>query len=491
MPVQRAFLLSAGSSADEVLPALPHADADATAISRALEALGFGREHQVMLTGAQATRTAAESKLRRLAPTLGAGDTLYVFYAGHAFRHDGQTYLTCADSQADDLPATSLPLRSVLDGLKAAVEGGRAVLFLDASGAGLAEADDITPGADESELRDFFAAGNAVCFTSCRPGEDAYSSGRLKHGIWANHLLEALTGNAPLALEDGRLLTVASLQAHLVAEVERTLRKTFQDTRTQTPCLYAPAGRRFVIADVAPLLAGREGNADPRYQQLKRGSLHTETAAKVKSLSGFRRFHHVPEHVTPWARQFVAEIAAEDVKADVDAVYSAIRENLGYKRRDVEAGVEAGCGYVRTPDFDYQISVAIDEEDPAAVRWRREVVHIRTPEVVLGEGFQSIFGGSFDTLLFEFAGPFDVQAWVDRVEDEAPEGVKLRCASDCSLCEISAAGFPGTIRLRPDRVEIVGRRSLRSADLAEALLRFQDLFAGAEMKGLPLKAPRP
>ena len=53
-----------------------------------------------------------------------------------------------------------------------------------------------------------------------------------------------------------------------------------------------------MLADVAPLLAGREGNADPRYQQLKRGSLHTETTAKVKSLSGFRKFHHVPEHVS-------------------------------------------------------------------------------------------------------------------------------------------------------------------------------------------------
>ncbi len=480
MSVQRAFVLSAGSYSDEALAPLPYADEDAAAFSRALEALGFAREQQVVLTAAQATRTAAESKLRRLTGALAPGDALYVFYAGHAFGGDGQTFLTCADSQADDRPATSLSLRSVLGALEAATKGGRAVLFLDAAGV-----------PDDSEFRAFSAADNAVCLTSCRPGEESYSSGRLKHGIWAFHLLEALTGNAPLALEDGRLLTAASLQAHLAAEVERTLRKTFQDARTQTPCLYAPAGRHFVIADVAPLLAGREGSADPRYQQLKRGSLHTETAAKVKSLSGFRRFHHVPEQVTPWARQFVAEIAAEDVKADVDAVYSAIRENLGYKRRDVEAGVEQGCGYVRTPDFDYQVSVAIDESDPATVRWRREVVHIRTPEVVLGEGFQSIFGGSFDTLLFEFAGPFDVQGWVDRVEDEAPEGVKLRCASDCSLCEISAAGFPGTIRLRPDRVEIVGRRSLRSADLAEALLRFQDLFAGAEMKGLPLKAPRP
>jgi hypothetical protein len=469
--------MSVGSHPDEAVPPLPHADADATALSRALGALGFARENQTVLTGAQATRTAAESKLRRLTAALGPGDPLYVFYAGHAFRDDGQTFLTCADSQADDLAATSLPLRSVLDALKAAAGSGRAALFLDAPGL-----------PDDADCRAVSAAGNAVCFASCRPGEGSHSSGRLKHGIWAYYLLEALTGDAPLALEDGRLLTAASLQAHLAAEVERTLRKTFEDRRTQTPCLYGAEGR-FVIADVAPLLAGREGNSDPRYQQLKRGSLHTETTAKVKSLSGFRRFHHVPEHVTPWARQFVAEVAAEEIKADVDAVYSAIRENLGYKRRDVEAGVATGCGYVRTPDFDYQVSVALDEEDPSTVVWRREVIHIRTPEVVLGEGFQSVFGGSFDTLLFQFAGPFDVQAWVDRVEDEAPEGVKLRCASDCSLCEISAAGFPGTIRLRPDRVEIQGRRSLRSADLAEALLRFQDLFAGAEMKGLPLKGP--
>jgi hypothetical protein len=472
--------MSAGSHPDEAVLPLPHSDADAAALSRALEALGFAREQQIVLTGPQATRTAAASKLRRLTAALGAGDTLYVFYAGHAFRDNGATFLTCADSQADDLPATSLPLRAILDALKAAADGGRAVLFLDAPGL-----------PDDSDLRVFDAADNAVCFASCRPCEGSHSSGRLKHGIWAYHLLQAFTGDAPLALEDGRLLTTTSLQAHLTAEAERTLRKTFEDRRTQTPCLHAPEGRRFVLADVAPLLAGREGNSDPRYQQLKRGSLHTETTAKVKSLSGFRRFHHVPEHVTPWARQFVAEVAAEEIKADVDAVYTAIRENLGYKRRDVEAGVATGCGYVRTPDFDYQVSVALDEEDPTTVLWRREVVHIRTPEVVLGEGFQSVFGGSFDTLRFQFAGPFDVQAWVDRVEDEAPEGVKLRCASDCSLCEISAAGFPGTIRLRPDRVEIQGRRSLRSADLAEALLRFQDLFAGAEMKGLPLKGPRP
>jgi hypothetical protein len=212
---------------------------------------------------------------------------------------------------------------------------------------------------------------------------------------------------------------------------------------------------------------------------------------RVKSLSGFRKFHHVPDRGSPSAQKFVADIAAEDLKADVDAVYAAVREHLPYKRRDVEAAAERGGGFVRTPDFDYQVSVALASDDPSSVVWRREVVNIRNPEVVLGAGFQTIFAGSFDTLVFDFAGPFDIGTWVDRVEEEAPEGVQLRCASDCSSCEVTAGDFPGLIRLWPDRVEIQGRQALRSADLTEALLRFQDLFAGpSNPRALPLNAPR-
>jgi hypothetical protein len=487
LAVKVAFLIAVDSYQDPAIPPARCAEADAAELARVLELHGFTRDKQVVLLGGQTTKTAAESKLRRAVQGLGPDDILYVFYSGRAFAEAGRTYLTCADSQADDLGPTSLPLAVLLNALRA---GGcrHAALFLDASAAGLPGA--APPGG--AELEDFFGSGEGcVCLASCRPGETSYTSGRLKHGIWAHHLIEALAGEAPLALEEGRFLTAASLQAHLADEVPRSLRQTFEDARVQTPCCYAAPGRRFVVADVGALLARHQANADPRLQQLKRGALRAETSARVKSLSGFRKFHHVPDRVSPSAQKFVADIAAEDLKADVDAVYAAVREQLRYKRRDVEAAAERGGGFVRTPDFDYQVSVALAGDDPTSVVWRREVVNIRSPEVVVGAGFQAVFGGSFDMLVFDFAGPFDIGSWVDRVEEEAPEGVQVRCASDCSSCEVTAAGFPGLIRLLPDRVEIQGRQALRSADLTEALLRFQDLFAGpGNPRALPLNVSR-
>src|SRR5262249_22685073 len=308
---------------------------------------------------------------------------------------------------------------------------------------------------------------------SCAPGEASHASGALKHGVWAHHLLEALTGKAALALEEGRLLTAASLQEHLRRELPRTLRATFRDGRLQTPRLYG--GADFLVADVGPALAQGQAVADPRLQQLKRAALVAQETAKVKGLSGYRKFHQLPERVNAWAQKFVAELAAEDVKSDVDARYAAVREYLGYKRRDVEASTDRGSGFVRTPDFEYSVRVGRDAEDPTEVVWHREVSGIRKPEVVLGKPFRNAFGDLFDTLVFEFTQPFDLQAWVDRVEEEAPEGVKLRCAADCTSCDLTVAGFAGTIRLTPARVEVRGGRAPTSRGLVEAFLEFQDL----------------
>lgn len=112
---------------------------------------------------------------------------------------------------------------------------------------------------------------------------------------------------------------------------------------------------------------------------------------------------------------------------------------------------------------------------------------IITPDVVLGKPFQQVFGAVFDTLVFEFTRPFDLETWVDHIEDEMPAGVKLRTASDCSNCDLTVAGFAGVIRLFRDRVEIHGARTPSSKGLVEAFLHFQDLFAGRrDLQELPL-----
>src|SRR5262249_10723514 len=269
-------------------------------------------------------------RLRRLVKSAPEGEALLVFFAGHGSVQDGHGYLSCHDSQPDELAETSVPLAAVLDALRAA-RCQRVALFLD-SRVGL-------PGA---ELSAFSQAAGAVCLASCQEGEASHVSGSLKAGVWAHHLTEALAGRAPLALENGRVVTAASLQAHLEREVPRTLRATFRDGRAQTPALYAAGERRFVIADVAGLLDEGQAGADPRLQPLKRGALRAETAGKVRSLAGFRKHHRLPDRINASSQKFVADLAAEDVKADVDSVYAAVREEMGYKRRDVEGSADRG-----------------------------------------------------------------------------------------------------------------------------------------------------
>jgi hypothetical protein len=486
-----ALVIGLESYQDAALPPVAFAEADAAAFAQLLTQHGFAREEQVVLLGSQATRTAIESKLRKLVKHPPSGETLFFFYSGQAFADAKQGYLTCFDSQLDDLLETSVTLQSILDAL-AGGDWQRIALFLDAH-AGL-PADKlpagIVPHLPVAQLAEFCRGPHSrVCFTSCLPGEMSSASAVLKHGIWAHHLLEALGGKAPLALENGRVLTAASLHNHLLQEMPRTLRSTFRDARVQTPGLFADPDRRFLVADVGPLLDQTRPNADPRLQPLKRGALRAETSTRVKALSGFRKFHHLPDRVNASSQKFVSDLAAEDIKADVDACYSAVREHLGYKRRDVDASSERGAGFVRTPDFEYTVSVELASDDPTTVVWRREVASIRTPEVVLGKAFQSAFGDIFDTLVFEFVKPFDLETWVDRVEDEMPEGVKVRCASDCSSCDVSVMGFAGVIRLRRDRVEIQARKSPGSKGLVEAFLQFQDLFAGKrDLQALPLNS---
>jgi hypothetical protein len=457
-------------------PHAPHAESDALAFSRALLALGFAPDAVTTLTGTQATRTAIESRLRKLAKAP-PGDQLALFHAGPGFEEDGLGYLACHDTQEDDRADTSLPLQALLDAASRA--GSRRVaLFLDVRGEGFP----LAP------VEAFCAARPAaVCFVSRGEKEQSHVSGSLKSSIWAHLVTEAFAGRAPRALE-GELLAAASLQAYLELELPRLLRATFREAPPQSPALFGPSGGgRVVLADVAAVAGGDRPTADPRLQPLKRGSLRGEAAGKVKSLTGFRKFHRLPERVNASSRKFVADLAHDDVKQDVDEVYAAVRENLGYKRRDVEGSADRGTGFVRTPDFEYSVSVDLAEDDPTAVVWRREVAGIKAPEVVMGRPFQQVFGGVFDTLVFEFTRPFDLEAWVDRIEDELPEGVKVRTSSDCSCCDVHVRGKACVVRLYRDRVEITGQKTPGSKGLVEAFLSFQDLFAGRrDLQELPL-----
>jgi Caspase domain len=473
-----AILIAVDSFADPTLPAVPFAEADASALASALEAVGFAGDNRTLLLGSAATKTTIESRLRKLARQLEQGDEVLFFYAGLGFTTGGRGFLACRDTDHQDLAQTSLAVWDLANLVRAA--GCRAALFFDAGAAPMDESppEGIEAGLADGELRGLFGHSSGLrCFLASWPGEASHPAAALKHRAWGWHLIQAFAGSAVDALRDGRL-TDDSLQSYVERELPRTLRKVLSVPASQTPALFGGDGKG-VLADLRPVLALKKSRDGVDLQQLRRVVFRTETRGKVKDLAGYQKGHRIPDQATPSAEKFVARIAAQDVRGDVEETFNTLREQMGFKRKDLEAAAERdGQGFVRTPVFDYTVGVSLDPADPTEVVWRREVSHIQDPAMIRGPGFQAVFGTTFDTLVFEFTAPLDIAELVDRLEEEPIAGVHVRSSIDASACEITLDGFAGAIQVQADRLTITGR-SATAAALVDQFFEFQRRFSRA------------
>ena len=475
----RAALVITIDSFFEAGPPVPYAAADGAELLRVLPAAGYGTARCRHLSGHQTTRAALDSALRRLPKTLGKPDALLVFLVTRGFTHRGRGYLVCADTLNEDLTGTSLPVADLLDSLHRTRVSDIAVL-LDIDPLEVRESG-ITAGLDESELRQLFDKSPAcVGLLASEPGERSFESAELRRGIWRHHLIEAFTGKLRGGQTADGALTAAALHEFLADEVPRTLARTYERSREQSPVLLGESHAGMIVAEVGHLAASNGAILNPA--RMNRLVFRSESIGRVKDLAGYRKSHSLPDRANEWARKFVNRIAAADIKADLDRTYDAIRETFAYKRKDIEASAgRDGTGFIRTPDFEYMISVSVSPDDPTEVIWRREVGRIPGPAFVRTEEFATVFGPMFDTLVFEFAVPIDVASFVDRMEEEPPEGVSLSVASGSDAAEVKLAGFAGRVTVTRASVVIEGR-SGANAGLLDRFLAFLGQFEGLEKR---------
>jgi hypothetical protein len=449
-------------AADDLTPC-PFAADEVRGLAGHLKTVGIAKSHQTVLVGPAATRSAAESRLRRLGQSLSPADTVWFVFAGPAFAEDGRGFLACADTLADDRAATALALA---DGFRLLSATGATVRFLlDA------------PGLNE-ELADLFPTdGPHVALTASESDQPSHAAAGRR--LWLQLVGDALAGQAPDAL-DGDRLTAGSLHDWAKKELPRAVRKVISAPKKQTPQIFGP--ENAILATVSATAKRPARRLDMK--QLRRIVFRGETRDKVKALSGFQKNFKVPEAATPSAQKWTYRMAADDLRAEVEETYNALREHLGFKRKDLESTVGSdGFGFIRTPSFDFSVSVSLDPDDPSSVVWRREVSQVSDPDVLRADGFRRVFGGTLDTLQFDFEKPIDVEDLVDRIEDDPPPGVRVRVASDASACEVTVQGFGGRIHVERASLRVEGRPGLSPDSLVEQFFAFQSRFGGK--KGLP------
>jgi hypothetical protein len=456
-------VLIAVEAADD-LATCPFAADEVRALTGHLETVGIAKVYQTVLVGPAATRSAAESRLRRLGRSLLPSNTVWFLFAGPAFAEDGRGFLACADTLADDRVATAL---AVADVFRLLSDTGATVHFLlDA------------PGLNEDELADLFPSGGPhVCLTASEPDQPSHAAAGRR--LWLQLVGDGLAGQVPGAL-DGNRLTAGSLRDWTKRELPRAVRKAISAPKKQTPQLFGPEDA--VLATQSATAKRQARRLD--LKQLRRIVFRGETRDKVKALSGFQKTFKVPEAATPSAQKWTYRMAADDLRTEVEETYNAFREILGFKRKDLESTIGSdGCGFIRTPSFDFSVSVSLDPDDPSSVVWRREVSQVSDPDVLRADGFRRVFAGKLDTLQFDFEKPIDVGDLVDRIEEDPPAGVKVRVASDASACDVTVQGFAGRIHVERASLRVEGRPGLSPDSLVEQFFAFQSRFGGK--KGLP------
>jgi len=143
--------------------------------------------------------------------------------------------------------------------------------------------------------------------------------------------------------------------------------------------------------------------------------------------------------------------AARVTEELLEARFARVRETFGYKRVEMKVERVEGSGTLRTPDFEFHVSVTpIDDELHCA----QEVTPSRDRSLFQREDFQSAFADLYDEMVGELSAQTDLAGLIDRLEEKPSADLRLDYDSRCRWAELRLAQFPGLIRLEPKTFRI-------------------------------------
>jgi hypothetical protein len=470
----RIFAVAVETYQSSKVPQVSYAENDATMFVQAWEAVDRTTESRKLLS-ARATKTTILSTFKAFLADVEPDDMVVFFYAGHGHRVGDANYITGHDVQPGDIAATSIALEKIL-GMLRKCGSEKILLFLDSCHSGMPTSDgmrSITSEFTADELRDFCKdARFHVGFASCGVDEYSWPSTALKHGIWTYHVIQAISGKAPKALDKGRLVTSASLRDYLAAEVPRELRRFRTGSETQTPREFGNASKTFIIADLENLFVKARALSQELGAGLLRPSFRGVVGGSIARLSGFRKgSHRVPDRRSRSADGFVQSLGEAEVSETANTIHDALKEGFGYKRKDLVLDADAGSATITTPDFNVAITIAQDPDDHKGYVQTVSVSSFKDPHIVFDQRFHDVFSGHCDTLVVEFERSVSVEEKIDQIEDDDSLSGYLSYEADLSSLTLELPNPRLKIRMTESAIEVTVPRT---RDIGLLLKNYKD-----------------
>jgi len=244
--------------------------------------------------------------LRKLARSAGVDDRLVVFFRGHAHRIPGdpELYLVPQDAFAADDPGCLVGFSAILAILGNCAATQKLVIL----------------GIDPSEAILDEASTTGVTILACPADETAAPNPQ--HSLLGAHLLPALQGSIPAALEH-RLLTVASLYAYLATALR--------------PVVHPGAGVLMLADFSGPVLGADALDLDGKlFRRLSLSSRGSAVAIK-DILTSLTRTTYTQEYLETQANRALGPYLAATLGEQV----STLRTRFRWASSEVS--VEDGC----------------------------------------------------------------------------------------------------------------------------------------------------
>ena len=182
--------------------------------------------------------------------------------------------------------------------------------------------------------------------------------------------------------------------------------------------------------------------------------VRVETRA-IKTLRGFQKFHRVPDSAGARETRMLHEICVPELNDLLDSVFSKLRTEFQLKRKElVVSEIEAGCGMISTPKFQFSVECELDPEKPSQALFKSFISNIESPSALCSEAFSRVFENTFNELLVSVPEPLSIEDVVDLLEETEPQGTQLSYDKHCTFCELQFSEAAALVRMDPSSISI-------------------------------------
>lgn len=390
------------------IPNVDYAKADAEAFSAVLDKMFPDTEiHRIELIDSLATSMSVKDGVKEAIHSTGPDDLLIFYYAGHGFHNGISNLITVWDSNGHNLSGTCLNLRELIFDPVEQSACQRLLTFIDACAEDLEDqfsSRNVISDMSETEFKNFVNVDQYVgVFLSCTPGQKSYGHAGLGHGVWSYHLVQALSGNAPDAVDAYSVITDASLRDYLSTSVRRYVTKNMSTAAQQTPVARTSASNRFVICEVKEEDQPTPPENDFTALSFKPDSTffsHIETRAYDR-LPGFSRSkrHFVPDTLNASSAEFARSLLEEEITEEIEDYYREAKRIFRLRRDDIGTGDDT----LDTDFFRYWVEVRQTPDDPTEIQILR-CLSVRDDTYENLEKIDEIFGARFDRVVCRIHG---------------------------------------------------------------------------------------